>query len=116
MSTHSTIGYETEDGGYVGVYCQFDGYPSNVFPVLKSTPHDRVVREVERALVEGGLRAIDFGAWETYGDAHGDRSKREEWIHQSWPCHENEYNYRVRLDGTVECFDSEGFVILDEKK
>ena len=108
MSTHSTIGYETEDGGYVGVYCQFDGYPTHMLPILKQTPLEIVRSEVERALVEGGLRAIDFGVWETYGDAHGDRSKREEWIHQSWPCHANEYNYRVRLDGSVECVDFDG--------
>jgi len=108
MSTHSTIGYETEDGGYVGVYCQFDGYPDHMLPTLRNTSLDIIRAEVERALVEGGLRGFEEGAWETYGDVHGDRTEREEWLHDTWPCTENEYNYRVRLDGTVECIDING--------
>ena len=108
MSTHSTIGYETEDGGYVGVYCQFDGYLDHMLPTLRNTSLDIIRAEVERALVEGGLRFIENGAWETYGDAHGDRTERNEWLHDTWPCTENEYNYRVRLDGTVECVDING--------
>lgn len=108
MSTHSTIGYETEDGGYVGVYCQFDGYPTHMLPVLKATPRERVRNEVERALVEGGLRSVDHSAWETYGDAHGDITDRDEWLQSEWPCNANEYNYRVRLDGSVECVDFDG--------
>lgn len=108
MSTHSTIGYEAEDGSYVGVYCQFDGYPDHMLPTLRNTSLDIIRAEVERALVEGGLRFIENGAWETYGDAHGDRTERKEWLHDTWPCTENEYNYRVRLDGTVECVDING--------
>ena len=109
MSTHSTIGYETEDGGYVGVYCQFDGYPDHMLPALKLHPRQRVINEVERALTQGGLRFVDGNQWETYGDSAGETSAREEWLHSEWPCRENEYNYRVRVDGTVECVDFNGF-------
>ena len=79
-----------------------------MLPTLRNTSLDIIRAEVERALVEGGLRFIENGAWETYGDAHGDRTERNEWLHDTWPCTENEYNYRVRLDGAVECVDING--------
>ena len=35
MSTHSFIGYETETGSVVGVYCHYDGYLDGVGYMLK---------------------------------------------------------------------------------
>jgi hypothetical protein len=35
MSTHSFIGYETDTGSVVGVYCHYDGYLDGVGYVLK---------------------------------------------------------------------------------
>lgn len=104
MSTHCTIGYETEDGGYVGVYCNFDGYPDHVMPILNVSSHEEVKRNVERALVQGGLRDVE--CWETYGDYRGEKSNRDEWLSEGWPCRDNTYNYRVRIDGSVECISA----------
>ena len=111
MSTHSTIGYELPDGGYVGCLCQFDGYPDHMLPVLSSMTHEQVMIVVERGLVGAGIRGIDsFEDYETYGDYRGESSTRHEMVVTEWPNCRNEYNYRKRLGGTVDCVDSHGNV------
>jgi hypothetical protein len=106
MSTRSTIGYETEDGDYVGVYCHFDGYPGHVIPVLANSLGWKKVRDnVEIALTRGGFRDVE--GWENYNEP----SAREEWLQSSWPCTANSYNYRVRLDGTIDCVNYSGEII-----
>ena len=109
MSTHSTIGYELPDGGYAGCMCQFDGYPDHMLPVLRSMTHEQVMIVVERGLIGGGIRGIEsFDDYETYGDYRGESSTRDEMVVTEWPNCRNEYNYRKRLDGGVDCVDSRG--------
>jgi hypothetical protein len=102
MSTRSTIGYETADGGYVGVYCHFDGYPSNIGPSLHEMLHADVVIMVEKALRRGGMRCLNGpGDFEDYNE----RSEREHWLHDTWPERNEDYAYRKCLDGRVEFID-----------
>ena len=111
MSTHSTIGYELPCGGYAGCMCQFDGYPDHMFPVLGSMTHEQVMIVVERGLLGAGIRGIEsFEDYETYGDFRGESSTRDEMVVTEWPNCRNEYNYRKRLDGGVDCVDSLGNV------
>ena len=99
MSTHSTIGYETADGGYVGVYCHYDGYPSNIGPALHAMYHIDVMQMVEQALRNGGIRCINGpDSFELFNE----RSDRTEWLHDRWPECEEDYAYRKRLDGRLE--------------
>ena len=84
MATHSTIGYETPDGSYVGVYVHWDSYPQHMLPRLQSMSWDAVAAEVSRAHLQDG------------------------WLRDTWPCTEEEFNYRKRLDGTVECITRRG--------
>jgi len=42
MATRSHIYIETEEGGFLGTYCQFDGYPSHMFPQLEQRSHTEV--------------------------------------------------------------------------
>lgn len=104
MATRSTIGYETPDGGYIGVYCHYDGYPSNMLPQLKEMSWDQVTEAVSRALLQGGGRSLVGGKLETYGET----SDPSLWLRDAWPCVAEEYNYRKRLDGTVDCLNSYG--------
>lgn len=99
MGTRSVIGYETEEGGYVGVYCQFDGYTSNVLPQLGSMTWEEVVSEVNRALYDsGGARGLYDCQLECYQEPPDPKS----WGYFEWPCQGQEYNYRKRRDGSVE--------------
>ena len=104
MATRSTIGYETPDGGYVGVYCHWDGYPENMLPQLKEMSWEAVSTEVSRALLQGGGRSLAAGALETYCEP----SDPKRWLRDAGPCTAEEYNYRKRLDGTVDCISSYG--------
>ena len=107
MSTRSTIGYETQDGGYVGGYCHFDGYPKNIGPSLHEMLHADVVIMVEEALRNGGMRCLNGpGDFEDYNE----RSERERWLTDTWPELSEDYAYRKRLEGQVEVLDSSGIV------
>ena len=97
MATRSTIGYETQDGGYVGVYCHYDGYPDNIAPQLMKMTWDEVTLQVNRALLQGGGRCLDECELETFNDGGHVEAITE------WPSVTEEYAYRKRLDGTVEC-------------
>jgi hypothetical protein len=108
VSTRCTIGYETCGGGYVGVYCHYDGYPKNIVPSLIAAGLTNIRAEVERALREGGLRSTEDGVFETFGDSRGETSDHEMWLKDSWPCTEEEYNYRVARDGTITCVNYRG--------
>lgn len=103
MATRSTIGYETADGGYVGVYCHFDGYPSNIGPSLHEMLHADVLIMVEEALRRGGMRSLNGpGDFEDYNES----SERTRWLTDSWPERSEDYAYRKCLDGRVEYIDS----------
>ena len=111
MSTHSTVGYELPGGGYAGCYCHFDGYPDHMLPVLSSMTHEQVMIVVERGLIGAGLRGVEsFEDYETFNDKLGESSTRDEMVVTDWPNVRNEYNYRKRLDGGVDCMDSRGNV------
>lgn len=100
MATRSTIGYETADGGYVGVYCHYDGYPENMGPILHAMLHADVVIMVSKALRGGGLRCINTGGdYEIFTDKQGVPAET------TWPCCPEGYAYRKRLDGRVEWTD-----------
>ena len=99
MSTQSVIGYETEEGGYVGVYCHYDGYTEHMLPQLQAMSYEAVVDEVNRALFKNaGARQLQGRAFDCFGGAPEPKS----WGYFKWPCRGQQYNYRKRLDGTVE--------------
>jgi len=104
MATRSTIGYETADGGYVGVYCHYDGYPENMGPQLQQMSWEELSLQVNRALLQGGGRSLQGGEMETYNEP----SHPKQWLRDTWPCTAEEFNYRKRLDGTVECVSNTG--------
>ena len=110
MATRSTIGYETADGDYVGVYCHYDGYPEHMGPALHAMFHADVVIMVSAGLAGGGIRTVfspdsegRHGGYEVFND--GPRSPDTE-----WPRRHEEYAYRKRWDGRVEFIDSTGSV------
>jgi hypothetical protein len=99
MATRSVVGYETESGGYVGVYCHFDGYPSNMLPQLESMSWEDVKSGVDRALYEGaGARQLRNNKFQIYNELPNPTS----WGTFVWPHQKEEYNYFKKLDGTVE--------------
>ena len=110
MATRSTIGYETQDGNYVGVYCHYDGYPEHMGPALSAMLHADVVIMVSRGLASGGIRSIfspdDEGrhrGYETFNERPRDAV-------MAWPRRDEEYAYRKLWDGSLEYIDSTGYV------
>jgi len=67
MGTRSHIYIETEGGGFLGTYCQLDGYPSHMFPQLTGRSHDEVYSIIVKGQTRGGISGIhptkgaDFG-------------------------------------------------------
>lgn len=100
MATRSTIGYETADGGYVGVYCHYEGYPDYMGPILHAMMHADVVIMVSKALRGGGIRLVNKDrSYELFNDADFLSPQTE------WPCCPEEFAYRKCLDGRVEWTD-----------
>lgn len=100
MATRSTVGYETADGGYVGVYCHYDGYPDHMGPILHRMLHADVVIMVSKALRGGGIRCVfDDGGYEVFNDQDGISPVTK------WPSCPEEFTYRKCLDGRVEWTD-----------
>ena len=58
MGTRSHIYIETEPGMFLGTYCQFDGYPSHMFPQLEQRTHTEVYGIIIKGQTRGGLSAI----------------------------------------------------------
>jgi len=108
MATRSTIGYETVGGGYLGVYCHYDGFPDHMGPILHRMFHVDVVILVNAALAGGGIRCInEDGTHEIFNDGVGldehHRRQRHGLVAEThWPCCPEEYAYRKCLDGRVE--------------
>ena len=110
MATRSTIGYETQDGNYVGVYCHYDGYPDHMGPVLSAMLHADVVIMVSKGLAGGGIRSVFEpdsegrpGGYEVFDDGQRDPDT-------VWPRRPEEYAYRKRWDGGLEYIDTTGNV------
>jgi hypothetical protein len=112
MSTNAIIGYELPDNGYAGAYCHYDGYPDVIVPALLSMGHDGVMMAVEKALLEGGFRFFDKTEFETFVECHGEQeaTTRSQVVIDEWPCTSEceSYNYIIRLNGAVECFNFRG--------
>lgn len=100
MATRGTIGYETLDGEYRGVYVHYDSYPQHIVPILSEMMMADVAIMVERAISSGGIRVIsDGGKFELFNDdSNGD-------VYEEWPCCPEEFAYRKCLDGRVEWTD-----------
>jgi hypothetical protein len=106
MATRGTIGYETQDGGYVGVYCHYDSYPSNMGPTLHGMFHIDVVLMVNRALAVGGIRWVaGVNDYDLFNDG-------PTVVHTEWPARREEYAYRKRIDGRLEYIDSSDTVFV----
>ena len=110
MATRSTIGYETQDGNYIGVYCHYDGYPDHMGPALSAMLHADVVIMVSRGLAGGGIRSIfspdDEGRHRGY-EVFNERPRDPD---TTWPRRDEEYAYRKLWDGSLEYIDSTGYV------
>ena len=101
MATRGTIGYETQDGGFIGVYCHYDSYPSHMAPILHAMFHIDVVLMVNQALARGGIRWVTgVNDYDLFND--GPRVA----VHTEWPRRREEYAYRKCLDGRLEYIDS----------
>ena len=102
MSTRSVIGYETQTGSYVGVYCHFDGYKSHMMPQLEEMSWAAVKCEVDKALYEkAGCRELKDHVMKCY-DEQPDPAR---WGYTVWDDSGSaplEFNYRKRLDGAVD--------------
>ena len=98
MGTRSHIYVETA-GGYVGSYCQFDGYPEHMFEQVNKRSHNELYGILLKATVTGGFASLtDEGA--DYFPGRGepcfllDPRSNEENSHIS-------YVYVKRRDGTT---------------
>lgn len=97
MATRGTIGYETLDGGYRGVYVHYDAYESHMVPILSEMLHAQVAIMVERAIASGGIRTLDTdGDYELFNDGGTGNPNTD------WPSCPEEYAYRKLLDGRLE--------------
>ena len=106
MATRGTIGYETPDGGFVGVYCHYDSYPSHMASILHGMFHIDVVIMVNQALAGGGIRSVrGVNDYDLFNDGPAV-------VHTEWPARPDEYAYRKRLDGRLEYIDSDDTVFV----
>jgi len=100
MSTRSHIYIETEGGGFLGTYCQFDGYPSHMFPQLQQRSHDEVYSVIVKGQTRGGISGIH----PTKGVDFGDAMIGSSFLFNPMDYLENtcvNYVYVKRLDGSV---------------
>lgn len=107
MATRSSVGYETESGGCIAVYCHYDGFPDHMAPILNNLTYDEVKDMVETALVEGGLRGInDDGTYETFQE----QSDSFQWRYDTAFANINgtDYAYLKRKDGSLFISDFQG--------
>jgi hypothetical protein len=58
MGTRSHIYIETEPGMFLGTYCQFDGYPSHMFPQLEQRTHTEIYGIIIKGQTHGGISGI----------------------------------------------------------
>ena len=110
MAPRSTIGYETQDGNYVGVYCHYDGYPEHMGPALSAMLHADVVIMVSRGLAGGGIRSIFSPDDEGRHRGYELFNERPRDAVMAWPRRDEEYAYRKLWDGSLEYIDSTGYV------
>ena len=104
MGTRSHIYIETEPGMFLGTYCQFDGYPSHMFPQLEQRTHTEVYGIIVKGQTRGGLQSIHPPKGPEY-QAHTLGC----FLFNPMDYMENSpvtYVYIKRLDGSVLCRES----------
>lgn len=107
MATRATIGYETDNGGCVAVYCHYDNFPSRILPILKKMTFEEVKAMVEDALYNGGLRYIEGDlSYETFEEKSGYHVWRYDTAFAN--LNGTDYAYYKRKDGTVFATDFNG--------
>jgi hypothetical protein len=65
MGTRSHIYIETADG-FVGTYCQFDGYPEHMHEQVDKRSHTELYGIILKATTTSGLRALSDGGPDYY--------------------------------------------------
>ena len=102
MGTRSHIYIETEGGGFFGTYCQFDGYPSHMFPQLMGRSHDEVYSIIVKGQTRGGL--VGLAATPSAPVAYQDGIADPSFLFNPMDYMESSpvsYVYVKRLDGSV---------------
>jgi len=102
MGTRSHIYIETEEGGFLGTYCQFDGYPSHMFPQLADRSHDEVYSIIVKGQTRGGL--VGLAATPSAPVAYQDGIADPSFLFNPMDYMESSpvsYVYVKRLDGSV---------------
>jgi hypothetical protein len=104
MGTRSHIYIETEPGMFLGTYCQFDGYPSHMFPQLEERTHTEVYGIIIKGQTRGGLSGIHPTKGVEYQGGMFDSFLFNPMDYmESSPV---TYVYIKRLDGSVLCRES----------
>lgn len=65
MGTRSHIYIET-DTGFIGAYCQFDGYPDHMCDQLVKRSHREMYGIILKATCSAGMRALSDGGPDYY--------------------------------------------------
>jgi len=102
MRTRSHIYIETEEGGFLGTYCQFDGYPSHMFPQLTDRSHDEVYSIIVKGQTRGGI--VGLAATPSAPVAYQDGAAQPSFLFNPMDYLESSpvnYVYVKRLDGSV---------------
>ena len=102
MGTRSHIYIEIEDGGFLGTYCQFDGYPSHMFPQLADRSHDEVYSIIVKGQTRGGI--VGLAATPSAPVAYQDGAAQPSFLFNPMDYLESSpvnYVYVKRLDGSV---------------
>jgi hypothetical protein len=104
MSTKSCVGYEKENGDYVGCYCHYDGYPERMIPNLIKFSYEDIVKNVDYGIANGGIKCISkmFEFYEEPSDPTC-------WGYDHLPFHfQFSYVYVVKKDGTILQYNYDG--------
>lgn len=99
MGTRAHIYIETEPGAFLGTYCQFDGYPSHMFPQLEQRSHDEIYGIVIKGQTRGGLQSIHPTEGVKYQGGMFDSFLFDPMDYLESTC--VSYVYVKRLDGSV---------------
>jgi hypothetical protein len=104
MSTHSFIGYETDSGRVLGVYCHFDGYLDGVGAVLKE--HYTDLEKVKELIALGSLSSLGPSIGEKH-DFNDDSAYSNGWTtayhrDRGEPLSIAEYDDMYSIEGAYE--------------
>ena len=103
MPCNAIIGYETKEGGYVGVYCHTEGEPKKVIPILENLSYELILSSVKQSINNGAARRLTKEGLESNSTYYGKKQKKTKWVYTEWPTERSLcYSYRKNIDGTVE--------------